>query len=130
MILSGLQQINQIYYPYSIKRALENTALNVDEFVGTGAGLIQIDKAFDYLTKTTKDDILNKIQFKFNCATKSSARGLYLKSLNEVTTTKDYQISIEPKFFSEFKNEKKLLEGLIDDRFILKKNENNNKFFF
>ena len=42
LVLSGLKD-NQIEFnPYGVKRAIENTALKVDETLGSGAGLIQV----------------------------------------------------------------------------------------
>ena len=43
LVLSGLKD-NQIEFnPYGVKRAIENTALKVDETLGSGAGLIQVE---------------------------------------------------------------------------------------
>lgn len=109
MILSGLLDNNVQFFPYGVKRAIEITALEVDEAIAAGAGLIQVDKAFDYLMKT-RDDVLNKVEFELKCGV-DSTRGIYLKSPNEVMQTKDYLISVEPKFFSEFKDENKFFRG-------------------
>jgi hypothetical protein len=88
---------------------LENTALAIDEPIGSGAGLIQIDKAFDYLIKY-KSDILNKIHFDVTCGPKAM-RGIYLKSPDEVTQTRDYMINIEPTFFAEYHDRNKFFKG-------------------
>jgi hypothetical protein len=73
LILSGLVANGVEYYPYGIQRALENTALKVDDELGSGSGLIQIDKAYDYLIKNHENT--NKMV--------------------------DHLISVEPKFFIE-----------------------------
>lgn len=46
LILSGLKQNRIEFNPYGVKRAIENTALDVDETLGTGAGLIQVNNTF------------------------------------------------------------------------------------
>jgi tripeptidyl-peptidase-2 len=43
LILSGLKENGIDFNPYGVKRAIENTALKVDETLGSGAGLIQVD---------------------------------------------------------------------------------------
>ena len=43
LILSGLKQRRVEFNPFGVKRALENTALPVDEVLGCGAGLIQVE---------------------------------------------------------------------------------------
>ena len=42
LILSGLKDNKIEFNPFGIKRAIENTALQVDETLGSGAGLIQV----------------------------------------------------------------------------------------
>ena len=42
LILSGLKQKNVDFNPFGVKRAIENTAVVVDEVIGSGAGLIQV----------------------------------------------------------------------------------------
>nr|CCA16257.1 PREDICTED: similar to tripeptidyl peptidase II isoform 2 putative [Albugo laibachii Nc14] len=52
LLISGMKQQNIEYTPYSIREALENTAKQVSgvEVFAQGKGLIQIVKAFSYLT--------------------------------------------------------------------------------
>ena len=42
LILSGLKKNGIEFTPYGVKRGIENTALEVDEPLGTGAGMIQV----------------------------------------------------------------------------------------
>ena len=46
-----MKEKNIDFNPYGVKRAIENTALNVDETIGTGAGLIQVVKKLIYNSK-------------------------------------------------------------------------------
>ena len=45
LVLSGLKQRSVEYTPYGIRRSLENTAMPVDEAIGSGSGLVQVEKA-------------------------------------------------------------------------------------
>ena len=42
LLLSGLKKNGIEYTPFGIKRGIENTALEVDEPLGAGAGMIQV----------------------------------------------------------------------------------------
>lgn len=62
LVLSGLKQNKIEFNPYGVRRAIENTALKVDEALGSGAGLIQVEKSFEYLVDY-KDSLFQKINF-------------------------------------------------------------------
>lgn len=99
LILSGLKQNRIEFNPFGVKRAIENTALNVDEIIGTGAGLIQVEKAFDYLV-AYKESILQKVHFDVRHTLRSkNYRGIYLKSADDLVETRDYLVTVEPVFF-------------------------------
>jgi tripeptidyl-peptidase-2 len=99
LILSGLKANKIDYNPFGVKRAIENTALPVDESIGQGAGLIQVEKAYEYLVQY-KDSIYQKIHFDLRSTFKSKhTRGIYLKNSDELNETRDYLITIEPQFF-------------------------------
>jgi hypothetical protein len=62
---------------------------------------IKVEKAFDYLDEY-KESIFQKIMFNISHKTKHMTyRGIYLKSHDEVTQTRDYSIEVEPVFFDE-----------------------------
>ena len=42
LILSGLKKNNIEYTPYGVKRGIENSALEIDDTLGSGAGFIQV----------------------------------------------------------------------------------------
>lgn len=113
LLLSALIDRDIEYNPYGIQRALENTALEVDELLGTGAGLIQIDKAFEYVIKKSEDDLLSRITFDIKCGVKQT-RGIYLRNDQEVNQIKDYQINIEPKFFTQYEDKNKFFRSQQD----------------
>ena len=99
LIISGLKDNEIEFNPYGVKRAIENTALPVDETLGSGAGLIQVEKAYEYLIDN-QQSIFQKIHFDVKYVFKSkSMRGIYLKSDEELSEIRDCLIQVEPKFF-------------------------------
>jgi len=99
LILSALKANAIDYNPFAVKRAIENTAMKVDEPIGSGAGMIQVEKAYEYLVEN-KDNIVQKMTFRSKCG-RGQTRGVYLKSPDEMDETRDYQITVEPFFFEK-----------------------------
>jgi len=97
VLLSGLEQKHIPYSPYSVKRALENTALcldTVDSFV-QGHGLLQVEKAFEHLS-TYYDQPEREVRFQVICGPNSS-KGIHLRGGLQ-DSIKDYTVSVEPFF--------------------------------
>ena len=65
LILSGLKQNNIEFNPFGVKRAIENTAHQVDDLIGSGTGLIQVEKAYNYLVDY-RESVFQKIHFDIN----------------------------------------------------------------
>ena len=83
----------------------------------------KVEKAYEYMVEY-KDSLFQKIHFDIKYSSKSKqSRGIYLKECDELTETRDYLVTVEPKFFenklktalSKEKqlnlNDKDLLEG-------------------
>lgn len=53
LLISGLKQKGITYSPYSIKRAISETATKIDyvDQFAQGNGLLNVEKAFDHLVK-------------------------------------------------------------------------------
>lgn len=97
IILSGLKQSNVPYSPYSVKRALENTATVLEnvEIFAQGSGLLQVDKAFDLLLATHSAPERD-VRFHVSCG-QSGAKGIYIRS--KLHSTKyEYSVTVEPSF--------------------------------
>lgn len=119
LILSGLKAQGLRTTPYAVKRAIENTANQIEETVGGGAGLVQVEKAYDYLL-AYNDSLLHSIHFDVKHTAKSATfRGIYLKDQDEVNETRDYQLTIEPKFFENKSRSFELNEALEKDENLL-----------
>uniref|UniRef100_A0A1B6LQD6 Tripeptidyl-peptidase 2 n=1 Tax=Graphocephala atropunctata TaxID=36148 RepID=A0A1B6LQD6_9HEMI len=102
LLLSGLKAQGLPYSPYSVKRALENTALfleSMDPFA-QGYGLLQVEKAFDNLVNyhnTPERDI----RFHISCGPGNN-KGIHIRSgIQDVP--KEYGVTVEP-FFADADN--------------------------
>ncbi|XP_038630286.1 tripeptidyl-peptidase 2-like [Scyliorhinus canicula] len=96
LLLSGLKA-NDIYYtPHSVRRALENTALKVEdvEVFAQGHGIIQIEKAYDYLSQNAA---IKCHQLGFSIKI-SHLRGIYLRDPAYLSVPIDFSVSVEPVF--------------------------------
>ncbi|ESN96330.1 hypothetical protein HELRODRAFT_107485 [Helobdella robusta] len=105
LLLSGLKQNDMPYTPYSIRRALENTAYvlpGVDHFT-QGHGLIKVEEAFEYLRKFG-DVAERNMRFVVTCGSHPGdrpLRGVYLRELSDVMAPSDHNISIEPIYIDK-----------------------------
>lgn len=97
LILSGLKAEEVKYCPYSIRRALENTAFKQDhiEVFAQGYGLIQANEAFQYLTSYA-DSCDNKINFVVTST--GGKRGFYIRGAKSAKHIHSFPVTIEPKF--------------------------------
>lgn len=97
LVLSGLIKQNLTYSPYSVKRAIENTAsvLPGVEVFAQGSGLLQVDKCFEFLVNYHNAQETN-IRFHVTCGS-GNAKGIYLRS-KPTNTCSSYNISVEPVF--------------------------------
>lgn len=100
LIISGLKEKKIPYTPYSIKRALWNTATKlgyVDPFA-QGAGLLNVEKAFEYLVKYANEKE-NSIRFNINVGPNNS-KGIHIRE-RLLKKTQEFNVTIEPVYFNE-----------------------------
>ncbi|XP_014663971.1 PREDICTED: tripeptidyl-peptidase 2-like [Priapulus caudatus] len=97
LVLSALKARGVKYSPYSIRRAVENSAVilpNVEVF-SQGHGLLQVEKAFNHCVEHA--DLLERdMNFSVMC---SDGRGIYLRDLVAVSKPLETVVSIEPTYF-------------------------------
>ncbi|CAG9855173.1 unnamed protein product [Phyllotreta striolata] len=99
VLLSGLVQQKVPSSPYIVRRALENTAKFIEgvEVPAQGSGLIQVEKAYDYLINYNNEDDRD-VRFQIHCGS-SNSKGIYLRS-RSYSSSQSYKISIEPHFLN------------------------------
>ncbi|XP_053404432.1 tripeptidyl-peptidase 2-like isoform X2 [Mercenaria mercenaria] len=95
LVLSGLKASNVEYNPYSVRRALQNTAKPVDgvEVFTMGHGLVQVEKAYEYLLGHCKS-AESKTEFNISCS--GNGRGIYIREPLELEKPLVVAVSIEP----------------------------------
>lgn len=97
ILLSGLKQQGLPYSPYSVRRALENSALYLDyvEPFAQGSGLLQVDKAFDFLFNYHNQQERD-VRFHVTCGAGNN-KGIYIRGKyhNDIY---EYSVSVEPCF--------------------------------
>ncbi|XP_075977565.1 tripeptidyl-peptidase II [Anticarsia gemmatalis] len=99
-LISGLKAKSLPYSPYSVKRALENSAtyLSHVEPWAQGCGLLNIEKAFELLT-TYHDVPERDVTFSIQCGS-GGAKGVLLRPRHG-DPPKDIGITIEPHFLQD-----------------------------
>ncbi|XP_026279947.1 tripeptidyl-peptidase 2 [Frankliniella occidentalis] len=98
LLLSGMVQRNLPYTPYSVKRALENSAQFIDsqDKFGQGEGLVQVEKTFDHLA-TYHNQPERNVRFHLTCGNQMM-RGIYLRDAFR-DKPEDIVVKVDPVFF-------------------------------
>ncbi|OWZ15801.1 Tripeptidyl-peptidase [Phytophthora megakarya] len=115
LLVSGLKAQGVEFTPYSIRRALENTAVNVPnvEVYAQGKGLIQVLPAFEYLVKSNTFDGTKKFPLHYEIKTTSgegNARGVFLRdSTDFVHESTEVNVTVTPIFHKKAVQEDKVL---------------------
>ncbi|KAJ8310382.1 hypothetical protein KUTeg_012247 [Tegillarca granosa] len=109
LVLSGLKANSIDYTPYSVKRALENTAQNVDniEVFALGHGIVQVEKAYEFLSSHC-DSQENKVEFSISIL--DGSRGIYLRDLHSLLKPYETNVTVEPKFFDNKSEQKEKID--------------------
>ncbi|CAH0485883.1 unnamed protein product [Peronospora farinosa] len=104
LLVSGLKAQGVEYTPYSIRRALENTAVKIPnvEVFAQGKGLIQVLPAFEYLMNSNVFDGTKKFPLHYEIKTSSgngNARGVFLRdSADFAHDSSEVNVNVTPIF--------------------------------
>ena len=101
MLISGLKAREIPSSPFSIKRALEQTAVFLDgvEVFAQGHGLIQVDRAFDHLVAYHNQQERD-VRFHVTVANSGpSMKGIYMRDM-PTSKSKEFAINVEPFFLN------------------------------
>ncbi|ETN14421.1 hypothetical protein PPTG_07472 [Phytophthora nicotianae INRA-310] len=104
LLISAMKAQGVEYTPYSIRRALENTAVKVPnvEVYAQGKGLIQVLPAFKYLAGSNSFDGGRKFPLHYEIKTSSGdgkARGIFLRdSVDFAHDSTEVNVTVTPKF--------------------------------
>ncbi|XP_067127626.1 tripeptidyl-peptidase 2 [Centruroides vittatus] len=100
LLISGLKAKNIQCSPFSIRRAIENTALKIESFdsFSMGHGLLQVEKAFEHLEKFS-NCLENDIRFNITCG--SGMNGIYLRESHQLQRPSIINVTVEPIFLND-----------------------------
>ncbi|XP_037509766.1 tripeptidyl-peptidase 2 [Rhipicephalus sanguineus] len=98
LLLSGLVARGLPYSPYSVRRALENSAQPTQDPFSMGHGLLQVDRAFEHLLQHGQ---CTERQFRFRVSCGPNRRGLYLREPQQSAKPSVHTVTIEPILLNE-----------------------------
>jgi tripeptidyl-peptidase-2 len=109
LVLSGMKAQKIAYTPHSVRRALENTARSLidGDVFSQGHGLIQVDKALDYLERHPKANaelLRVAVDMPTNPHAGGGKRGIYLREPHETSQPTEAQIRVRPMFHEDADN--------------------------
>ncbi|XP_067632305.1 tripeptidyl-peptidase 2 isoform X2 [Eurosta solidaginis] len=104
LLISGLKQKGVKYSPYSIKRAISNTAtkLNYVDPFAQGSGLLNVEKSFDYLVEF-ENAVENMLRFSVRCGPQN-AKGIHIRQ-GVLKKPIECDVTIEPCFLNDTETE-------------------------
>lgn len=107
LLLSGLKANSIPYSPHSIRRALENTALDVEglDRLTQGHGLLQVDKAFDFCSEFSSVPERD-LRFQISCL--GGKRGIYLRESRQLCKPFSESVSVTTIYNENVANDEKL----------------------
>jgi len=107
LVLSGLKAEGQTITPNRVRRALENTAKPVgdgpDAKLTYGNGLLQVDKAFEYLQQSAEVDAID-IRYAAHVRRTDGSytgRGIYMREPLDSAQRRTFQAQLQPRFQEE-----------------------------
>ena len=100
LLLSGLRAQGLGWSPFSMKRALANTAVLLEDNCryGQGHGLLNIEKAYEHLVASSAS-VARDVHFAVTCGG-GSAKGIHLRGL-EAARSQEVAVKVEPLFLDQ-----------------------------
>ncbi|OMJ17526.1 Tripeptidyl-peptidase 2 [Smittium culicis] len=95
LLVSGLKALSLRVTPYRISRAITATGKDVGDILNVG--FIQTEKAFNFLLANKQNDDLD-ISYNISIDSRSGARGLYYRGIDECSRLNVEDISVSPRF--------------------------------
>jgi tripeptidyl-peptidase-2 len=102
LLLSGLKAQERDYSPYSVRRAIQNTAQVIPgvDVWAQGPGMLQVDRAWDYLIE--HDDVIDEeVRYEVSIEEREGGRGVYLREPFETDEPALVRVTVKPQFPEE-----------------------------
>lgn len=99
MLVSALKQDEIPYSPTLVKRAIQNSARALQDGspFAMGQGLLQVDAAYDWLAEHA-EQIDARLRYDVKVTSRNNDRGIYLREADDLATTLQAKIEVEPLF--------------------------------
>lgn len=100
LLISALKKQSVKYSAFNIKRALENTATHLESSCqfAQGSGLLNVEKAYEYLVTNAKEA---EADLRFLVMTDANgSKGIHLRN-GVLRKSEDFNVTIEPQFLNE-----------------------------
>eukprot|EP01121_Diplochlamys_sp_Union-15-3_P011533 TRINITY_DN3356_c0_g2_i4.p1 TRINITY_DN3356_c0_g2~~TRINITY_DN3356_c0_g2_i4.p1 ORF type:complete len:455 (-),score=82.02 TRINITY_DN3356_c0_g2_i4:94-1458(-) len=108
LILSALKANKIAYTPFTLRRAIENTARSTGaDALTVGNGVLQVAKAFTCMSKTFDASELDYF-LDVIIPDRDNAVGLYLREISETSGITETDVKVFPEFFNGVDNKKKI----------------------
>nr|XP_027187890.1 tripeptidyl-peptidase 2-like [Cicer arietinum] len=109
LLISAMKAEGIPVSPYSVRKALENTSVPIGDLpedkLSTGQGLMQVDKAFEYIQKCQNFPCVQyQINIQQSGKTNPSSRGIYLREPSACRQTTEWVVQVNPKFHEDASN--------------------------
>ncbi|XP_042510355.1 tripeptidyl-peptidase 2 [Macadamia integrifolia] len=114
LLISAMKAEGIPVSPYSVRKAIENTAVSVgsllEDKLSTGQGLMQVDKAHEYIQQSKNFPcVWYKIKINQAGKSKPASRGIYLRDASACQQTTEWTVEVEPKFHEDASNLEQLV---------------------
>ncbi|KAL1319371.1 tripeptidyl-peptidase 2 isoform X1 [Arachis ipaensis] len=109
LLISAMKAEGISVSPYTVRRALENTAVPIGDLpedkLSTGQGLMQVDKAFEYIKKCQNFPCVRyQINIQQSGKTYPSSRGIYLREASVCRQSTEWIVQLDAKFHEDASN--------------------------
>ncbi len=104
MLLSGLKARGIPSSPFSVRRALQQTAQVLDgvDVFTQGHGLIQVDRAFDHLVAYHEQQERD-VYFHVTVSNPGgqTLKGIYMRDVPTTIKSKEFNVAVDPRFMND-----------------------------
>ncbi|KAK9724622.1 hypothetical protein RND81_05G087400 [Saponaria officinalis] len=109
LVISAMKAEGIHVSPYSVRRALENTCVPIsslpEEKLTTGMGLMQVDKAFEYVRQSLDaPSVWYEVKINLSGKTTPTYRGIYLREASVCQQAAEWTVQVSPKFHKDASN--------------------------
>ncbi|CAA7390916.1 unnamed protein product [Spirodela intermedia] len=114
LLISGMKAESIPVSPYSVRKALENTAISVgdrlEDILSAGRGLMQVDKAFESIIQSRNlPNVYYKLKINQVGKTTPISRGIYLRESRACQQSSEWTVQVEVKFHEGANNLEQLV---------------------